>query len=1063
MLRTRKLRLTFLSCLLIVLAVNLVPVASSAPQSYLEETISADCLPNGSIRNIDRRGTVSVLVNPQDVLQETRIDLSDTTNTNLESIRALRASVGCPQENPTRLFLNTSEGDFVTSYKLNESLNLPLIAINLTYRNVDGGLDIHEGKNTIRFRLELDANKDLDGSRLIFQAAKDTYQGNDAIHFYNSSASSGLTDNRDTDSDGFNDQLRWSGNLEENNNVIVTFYGNITPNVNFDENLMATDLSGSATALYQKQGETFTGIRFSQRFSKSSDRQGIEMMPEPRTWLIRGFMKNIANRITYLVDGWELYRVGDKAPVESVNYSDDDQELPPGEYARTSWYSTNTTKKIYFATEFNWQIRWGSSNYLKQSRCTMDLPSYLEIASWADKTVSILNNTKQGAKLAVEDLVDYLGHTQLGAEKAWLNSTVPLTSLEGVGSDWTVSNLSLYYTNGTYLQDITNESQFQVVTEGGDKQVRAYTNASIIGKKLNVNERLKLNYTLTTDPHWSERTFVLGLRTGLWSPSGTPDYEYLEESVAIAPTISPPEPPEGGGAPSGGAGPAPNQAYLKKDRSNAYLVTESSGEVEVVYKAIDTGHKGIRNARPMIYIPGDGSLVENTVNLTIYDDSEGVWRTLEWGKDFEVVDRGSTLVNERRYQEYLLQYQGSKDIYGDAIALYDQDKLKIQYQADFDYGINRVLTRLFGYNYYQDKIISEDVYIPLRVMIKLSDANLTQSSWRQHTPLVGDYVKWTKNITAVNPNQAPMRQRIEIPVFKDAVAAVLKRRSCADKNLSINLDASVSWRANFRMRETKQYQLEVYTPPVVESRKEINVLEANSSWLKLKLDTEVKNTALENYSDVRYPFPLDRSNILAVNGSQAVLDKSGNRSQILLGDFNSLQSKPLSLVYRDQPPILITKLDRSNYSQQDKVNLTVFVVPSGKEGKGYVEVEAFGPAETSTQLKKTKQKIQVRYADILRGGISPGEYAKFSREIDLSGFSPGRYVIHTSFRGMITPLLSEKDVFYVRGKEIPTLRITIWFLLLTVALVVISYVLRKHRREEAFKRDIKEIKDKLEG
>ncbi|MGC9310310.1 MAG: hypothetical protein ACP5E4_01145, partial [Candidatus Aenigmatarchaeota archaeon] len=68
------------------------------------------------------------------------------------------------------------------------------------------------------------------------------------------------------------------------------------------------------------QATSFSGLAFSDRFSRGGVRQGVEITPGAN-WTVKGFMKNIAYGQIYRLGGWSLYKVGSDTPSLSKTVS----------------------------------------------------------------------------------------------------------------------------------------------------------------------------------------------------------------------------------------------------------------------------------------------------------------------------------------------------------------------------------------------------------------------------------------------------------------------------------------------------------------------------------------------------------------------------------------------------------------------------------------------------------------------------------------------------------------------------------------------------------------------
>ena len=189
--------------------------AVAAPNAYITERVSANYFTNGTLNgNASRIGYVEVSVdNTYDVLQYVRLILDSTAGTNLQSNVTYNSVAASPlsSSDRTRMFLNTTDSGEGISYRITDTSKTPAIILKLDYQNA-AGREIN-GSSAFFFNLTLNLNysQNLGNVGFVFQAARDTYGSNDAIHLFNPSATSGNTFAKDSDSDGFNDQITWNG------------------------------------------------------------------------------------------------------------------------------------------------------------------------------------------------------------------------------------------------------------------------------------------------------------------------------------------------------------------------------------------------------------------------------------------------------------------------------------------------------------------------------------------------------------------------------------------------------------------------------------------------------------------------------------------------------------------------------------------------------------------------------------------------------------------------------------------------------------------------------------
>ncbi|MCK4714657.1 MAG: hypothetical protein KAT35_03715, partial [Candidatus Aenigmarchaeota archaeon] len=438
----------------------------------------------------------------QDVLQYIMLDLSGTADTNLQSVLAYKGVA--PSPNPgsrTRIYLNTTASQSNISYEITNTGLTPVLYIDIDYSNSAGGHDLFSGgTNTLLFNVTMNSTQVLSGVTMTLRFSRNLVGPADSFHLYGAGSSSGSALTQDTDSDGYFDSAQWIGNLGSGD-VEVWFMGDTTPGANFNEASMSVDLDQGVTsqAQYQDSTQTFTGITFSNRFSRGPIREGV-IIADMGNWAARGFIRNMATGLDYTIHGWELYKLGEST---SVLNSTSEISLYPGNTEYTEWYDTGIPrvqdKSGYFATSWDWEVGWGPSSYTSASLATLVLPVLYEIYVWPGKSVAVGSNSEAGVSLSVRDRARHLGHSSLQAGRVTINSVLPRLSSGGASNSWSPFDIRVMYVNGSGRLDITSQVSITSQAAGatdGYVNVDIADVAAVIGSGLGQNQDILLVYSV---------------------------------------------------------------------------------------------------------------------------------------------------------------------------------------------------------------------------------------------------------------------------------------------------------------------------------------------------------------------------------------------------------------------------------------------------------------------------------------------------------------------------------------------------------------------------------------
>lgn len=1022
-----------------------IPCISAHPVSYLIEEVNASFFYNGSLReNITKIGYIEIDTgNQKDVLQYILINLSSTTGTNLLSPTIYKSVAASPYPgDKTRVYMNTTEGEKSLHYVITDSNLIPIINLKIEYKNWDGGRDLHPDINIIFFNITLNSTHNLSFTTFVFQAAKNIYGNNDSLNIFDESATSGVIQRSDSDGDGFYDKLFWNGSLHTGKNVYITFNATIIPQINFDESIMYINPDSSESCAHYSNSQTFTGIQFIDRFSRGPIRQGLEMIKSNNNWIVRGFIKNIAKNISYIVHGWKLYEVGNTTPLLA---SSSEEYLQPNETLYTDWYNTENKEKHYYTTAFDWEIIWDSPVYAAHTTSKITIPEFYEIDAWVDKTVTLTTNTPNQRIITITDRVRHLGHAALSVNHIIINSSIPHLSTNGTGVSWNVQNVSVYYFNGTKLYEVTSGSDITVknpdISSDGFVNVEIKDVASLTGKYLTQNNDIILIYQLVGTPSENTQTYQFFQSSTLFTLSGTPVTKNITVSLTVPGvqiSLPAPSPP---GAPSAEKiiPIIPPYADIIKEKSDSFILAPGMANIHIVYRIIDSGKKGVKDVKVLVYLPEKGKM--SNLQLMLFDKEKNEWRRLIFSKDYSVTEN-LTFFEEKKMKEYLI-YPGVNQT---GFHLFDGDKIKIIYTVKIPFGTHAIITRAAGYDIYEDRYIFEDAYIWLRNEKKIEELKIKETDWMQKKAFVGKPVEWIKRINIYNPNEFPVRKPVTISVFPDTLTAYLIDIKREKLQLKGERNPWVEISPRIQGKETKTVYLQIFTPPVLETDRKIQILNKTGIKVILKTNITLKNMAHEIYTNVSYIFPIRIENII---NSTLKKRKEGNKTEFIIKEMHALETLNFIIVYQEIPPVLLAFIPKEKYGCEDVINFTIFMVPTEKERSSYIEVELIGP----------KPKTKTAYADLLCvSGIEAYEEVKIPVQIFTHSLPGGEYILYTKLQKDFGSILSEiKEIKIECPRKVTTIS---WLLIIFAAIGAGVYLLIRMLMppEDELKRLKKEIR-----
>jgi hypothetical protein len=669
--------------------------------------------------------------------------------------------------------------------------------------------------------------------------------------------------------------------------------------------------------------------------------------------------------------------------------------------------------------------------------------------SWVDKSTVISGNSEAGTSLTVQDLARHLGHASLSVNSVTINSVLPYQSSAGATNTWTPSGVAVFYINSSGTYDIT--SLASVTTQSSSTGVDGYVNVNIpdftavVGKTLDQNDDIRLDYQVSGSSHASTQTYSFCQTSILRTSSGTPMTRTACDDVVI-PGVGGEEPGPGPSGGPGGGGPiAPAQySEIIKEIGEGYFVADNLVRILAGYSIIDTGTNGVKDIRGAVYIPEHGALDRSSLEFRVFDNSDQSWAEWRRGIDYELVDNGITLVEDRVYREFLINKLDREDIFSSGLQLFDKDRIEISYLTTVPVGTSFILTRVHGYNYYQDEYMFEDLYIPVRREGTIQDPDVSEGEWEQQEALVGVPVRWLKTISAANPNNASIEQSLRFEVFPDTLSVSLVGSEGTGKEpLLLKEDGGaivVDVLARMQAGETIELVLEAATPPVLEIGRVIDVLESSEREIRFRVNMTINNPSLEDYSDVSLIFRTASDKIVSVSEAGHLLNYTSHDSsstEIFLGQMGSGWTRNLEIIYNEVPPILVVSTSSFIYGCEENANMTVFVIPSEHETGAYLELEVVGPDPELKTISARLMELKETW---------PWEEVRVPVGIDIHAYPDGKYFVYTRFKKDFHTILSDRSDFYVDCPERTIVAVS-WTGFLIIAVILIGYiVLRSWRR-----------------
>lgn len=1039
--------------LLIFAAVLALPTVGSArviasetyhPTPYLTEEISSMYYPNGSL--VDEYGEGSAKAFSEDVLQEVSFKLDSIEGTNLISTEAYRPSIASPDGRPSKLYVNTTDSESDLNYEIDldhleeEFGKVPRIKIEVDHRNIDGGRDLHSSKNTFEFNLSLSANQDMEGVNFNFTVPDNTGpNGESAFDFKDPKCSEGdLCVKEDRTRDGNHETIRWRGDLDEET-VEIEFLGETVPGENFIED-SAEDIppinmsQGDYVALHENDG-THTEIELEHMGGKGDVRTGMHMSEAPGgSWIVQGFIENRASHLTYFIDSWGIYRKEDESPVKEA---EEGGTIEPGEIFYTERYESGDYDDKYYYTLFDWEVIWADSVYRKSTRSGVLMPPLYQIRSrLTEPKITLLENTLDSRTVRVRNDVTNLGDEKVNVSKLKLFSKIPGASYNETPSGWEVdrNNVKVEYNDGEL--DITGDSDIEIVEPVGTEDGHVLAELNIDESEIDSfdqNDEIALEYVAEGDSVESDETYGFYWNSTIESVSGTPDTQEAYGNIIIQ-GIEEPDPEDPDPTPR----PEPERLEIDPITSSVSTITGNLVKVERSDLIIDTGNRGLRNTNFELILPEGTDMEEPTLNIWYGEDGE----TELGAGDYRLEDMGEVRIGDKMRRVYEVNILEDEER---GLVLEDGEIINLTYNARLNFGTNEITTRLSGYDYYEDRFIHDDAVKVIRVGWELEDLKVDRGQWEQSEAVIGEPVRWEREVAIENPNDDSITRTLEINLPREAFTCSIDGEEL--EILEGGARKSVKPSVSLSPLEKKVLTLKTYTPPVFLEEEEIEILESNETQVKFLLENRFLNPSPHRYRDVYRLLDLHEDQIkwATIEGESADYFETDEGTKIGPMEFRTKEEKSMEMVYRELPPVLVVKTDTQNYTDPEMANISVLAVTDKGHVGSNIELTILGP-EGSTV-----------YSEVL--GMHE-ETFETTKQFNLKGLPPGNYTIEADLRRGFEVLKSDTTNFWVVGEE-AILVLKPWYLLGVLAIVVALLAVRVHRKKDLYKRRVEEVRKKL--
>ena len=1113
-----KFSLTCITIILTSLILSISALAAYGPRAYLYESVIADFDQDGSYdtgasfspcsENPCAYGYMKVSVpNSDDVLQYLRLNVSNSSgeaeHTNLDELKFFRDTLtSYPTANSmATVNCNTTNSDTDTWYNVTNSNVAPPIKLKLTVVNYQGGNDTADDDdlftttNTLNFSVILTNDGTYNISSVTFgiQFELDTDGTRDAVNVSSTpsvTSGYGSATRTDSDSDDEFDQVNWTnGYIPPGTSVTIQFNATVA-DANWGSST-SEDMDGTRDdgvfAYHYNSSSTLSMMTITGKFSRGPIRQGVDMVNDSNGyWRVRGLIENRANSsvesgeqmLTYNITEWRIYEIN---PATGQPYSTPNQtgwfngsatasQITPSsgriyttDSSRsndTQWFNSTSQTKLFYTVYFNWSVLWndtGSENYWSYINSTLDMPVLYRIdMTNTEADDGIINPDTGGDIITINHTTQHSGNTNIQTDEIEIYAVIPANTTTGDhhGSFYVndiANELEVWYYNGSWYELDQTDPQLTVTVADPNETSDGYVNVSIsdlsavdilgngpVGDNMSLNDMIRVRFQVVSNVSMTTGdTYNFTGNATHYTESGTPIREPLSyKTIQVSAT-----------------------------RLTGYkdLVIEDPTEPTLINASINVTVEGntISGIKFIDYVPQDAlSGFNMSANATVYHyNSSGLFLWTE-GVDYEIINMGSyTLSDGTNVTGYIFNNTAA-----DGWSLEADEWIFVNYTMNVTQtGLYILPVEISAFDPATGLDLSTrftgaiTVVVPeplLPISIEVDDIKLSKV-------IVGKPAFWTQSIEVFNPNNRPTKARFNIPTFEDATDAYASYINDigekVEETISIagSEERSITWETVLQALETRQYELTVLTPPIMEVDRDVQVLEQiEDKSVKLKMDIFLKSFAKEDYQNIRLNLPMSFEKIIKITdgfGNQLAFSGSATATTIIIPEIKAGEMVSVNIIYKESYPVIIITPDRDRYDLESPVSLEILVINGGERLEyPYIETEVYTP-----------------YMDVIHSAIQDLEemeplektevYEKFIIPINAP---KGTYIATSKFREGFTTIASGTGNFIVAGITPGINIIDIALLFLVLALIYFS-VKRiryyKRKRTTSQKEEVEEI------
>ncbi|RLJ00214.1 MAG: hypothetical protein DRP06_02320, partial [Candidatus Aenigmatarchaeota archaeon] len=217
-----------------------------------------------------------------------------------------------------------------------------------------------------------------------------------------------------------------------------------------------------------------------------------------------------------------------------------------------------------------------------------------------------------------------------------------------------------------------------------------------------------------------------------------------------------------------------------------------------------------------------------------------------------------------------------------------------------------------------------------------------------------------------------------------------------------------------------------------------NILEITNNSVKLNLKIHIKNLGNYDFQEIYLKLPIQ--NILKCNFNYSYID---GQTEIEIPKINSSEEKTIEIYYEEKPPVLKIYLDKSEYTNEKNMNLTIIIVQADK--KGYIELEVTGPDNTPNTI----------YSDLIHLDKTND---KINIELPINKYLKGDYTLSAYYKSDFQQILIEELDISISGEEYREIP---WIIFLILALIIIGLAYKKLYKKKSLEEKLNELKSKL--